>query len=223
MYFLNASANQGGGKGILVSSGFCPTLTSQVLAVCTEEFMKDDHTYAFEGNGYRPSHRGSGISEPDGNMFTLNTTEVHGVMYPVEPMKDESKYAQEPMCYAQNATDSRITPLYDDVSMTLNTRIGAGCPNAPLVREPGDDSGSYYVVRRITPKEAERLQGFPDDYTNIPWKDGKPCPDSHRYKALGNSMAVPVMRWIGMRIENAISNPIESDTSEPMYWQPELF
>lgn len=58
-------------------------------------------------------------------------------------------------------------------------------------------------VRRITPRESERLQGFPDDYTDIPWK-GKPagqCPDGPRYKALGNSMAVNVMRWIGRRIE----------------------
>ena len=56
-----------------------------------------------------------------------------------------------------------------------------------------------YVVRRITPKEAERLQGFPDDYTNIEY-NGKPAPDTARYKALGNSMAVPVMAWIAKRI-----------------------
>jgi len=51
-------------------------------------------------------------------------------------------------------------------------------------------------VRRLTPIECERLQGFPDNYTNIK----KDCPDGHRYKALGNSMAVPVMKWIGQRI-----------------------
>jgi len=59
------------------------------------------------------------------------------------------------------------------------------------------------AVRRLTPRECERLQGFPDDYTAIPWR-GKPaceCPDGPRYKALGNSMAVNVMRWIGQRIE----------------------
>jgi DNA (cytosine-5)-methyltransferase 1 len=57
-------------------------------------------------------------------------------------------------------------------------------------------------VRRLTPRECERLQGFPDDYTAIPWR-GKPaseCPDGPRYKALGNSMAVPVMRYLGKRI-----------------------
>ncbi|RUF76148.1 DNA cytosine methyltransferase [Pseudomonas aeruginosa] len=54
-------------------------------------------------------------------------------------------------------------------------------------------------VRRLTPRECERLQGFPDDYTLIPWR-GKPaeeCPDGPRYKAIGNSKAVPVVRWIG--------------------------
>jgi DNA (cytosine-5)-methyltransferase 1 len=54
------------------------------------------------------------------------------------------------------------------------------------------------AVRRLTPVECERLQGFPDNYTNI--KEN--CPDGPRYKAMGNSMAVPVMRWIGTRINN---------------------
>lgn len=59
------------------------------------------------------------------------------------------------------------------------------------------------AVRRLTPRECERLQGFPDGYTMIPWRNKltKDCPDGPRYKALGNSMAVPVMRWIGERIQ----------------------
>ena len=59
------------------------------------------------------------------------------------------------------------------------------------------------AVRRLTPTECERLQGFPDNYTQIPYrkKDAENCPDSPRYKAMGNSMAVPVMKWIGERIE----------------------
>jgi len=57
-------------------------------------------------------------------------------------------------------------------------------------------------VRRLTPRECERLQGFPDDWTQIPWRGAtaENCPDGPRYKACGNSMAVPVMRWIGERI-----------------------
>ena len=66
------------------------------------------------------------------------------------------------------------------------------------------------AVRRLTPVECERLQGFPDNYTAIPWR-GKPadqCPDGPRYKALGNSMAVPVMRWIGRRIVSQLEGEI---------------
>ena len=59
--------------------------------------------------------------------------------------------------------------------------------------------GQAMAVRRLTPVECERLQGFPDGYTDIQPK-GKATPDGPRYKALGNSMAVPVMRWIGERI-----------------------
>ena len=63
--------------------------------------------------------------------------------------------------------------------------------------------GADFAVRRLTPVECERLQGFPDNWTRIPYR-GKPaeqCPDGPRYKACGNSMAVPVMRWIGERIQ----------------------
>ena len=59
------------------------------------------------------------------------------------------------------------------------------------------------IVRRLLPVECERLQGMPDHYTQIAWK-GKPaeaCPDGARYKAIGNSMAVNVMRWVGERIQ----------------------
>ena len=65
------------------------------------------------------------------------------------------------------------------------------------------DTTREMKVRRLTPRECERLQGFPDDWTRIQWKGKKPeeCPDGHRYKAMGNSMAVPVMRWIGQQIK----------------------
>ena len=58
------------------------------------------------------------------------------------------------------------------------------------------------VVRRLTPTECERLQGMPDGHTKIPWrgKSAEECPDGPRYKAIGNSIAVPCLRWIGERI-----------------------
>lgn len=67
--------------------------------------------------------------------------------------------------------------------------------NLPIITTP-------YIIRKLTPIECERLMGFPDNYTRIPWrnKPSEDCPDSPRYKAIGNSMAVPVMRWIGQRL-----------------------
>ena len=80
-----------------------------------------------------------------------------------------------------------------DVDMAGSLKCGG---SAPIAGSPA------MVVRRLTPRECERLQGFPDDWTRIPWR-GRPaeeCPDGPRYKAIGNSMAVPVMRGVGERI-----------------------
>lgn len=83
--------------------------------------------------------------------------------------------------------------------------LKCGGDGAMIASEIGDKptEGNPMLVRRLTPLECERLQGFPDGHTLIAWK-GKPaeeCPDGPRYKAIGNSMAVPVMRWLGERIE----------------------
>jgi DNA (cytosine-5)-methyltransferase 1 len=83
----------------------------------------------------------------------------------------------------------------------------AGDPSHPL-RAVGNAEpaiAGQFGVRRLLPVECEKLQGFEPNYTRIPWR-GKPaseCPDGPRYKCLGNSFAVPVIRWIGKRIEQA--------------------
>jgi len=87
-----------------------------------------------------------------------------------------------------------------DVSRTLD------CTGADVSRKQGGIGiATAMQVRRLTPVEYERLQGFPDNYTAIPWrnKTASECPDGPRYKALGNSMAVPVMRWIGQQLDKA--------------------
>jgi DNA (cytosine-5)-methyltransferase 1 len=74
--------------------------------------------------------------------------------------------------------------------------------------EIDEECNNNMQVRRLTPVECERLQGFPDDFTKIPYrnKTAENCPDGPRYKAMGNSMAVPVMKWIGERIEKINGN-----------------
>lgn len=88
-----------------------------------------------------------------------------------------------------------------DISQTLTSNYGKQVDSSDTGLGPNVVFPAMQV-RRLTPTECERLQGFPDGHTLIPWR-GKPaedCPDGPRYKALGNSMAVPVMRWIGARI-----------------------
>ena len=81
---------------------------------------------------------------------------------------------------------------------------GATVDAAPPCRVgSGIAVGGAVAVRRLTPRECERLQGFPDDWTAIEWR-GKPAPDSLRYKAVGNAVAVPVVAWIAERLRRAL-------------------
>ena len=90
--------------------------------------------------------------------------------------------------------------LGGEVTIAIDASYSKGCGGTSAAERPVVASNS--TVRRLTPVECERLQGFPDNFTAIPWrkKGAEDCPDGPRYKALGNSMAVPVMRWIGERI-----------------------
>jgi DNA (cytosine-5)-methyltransferase 1 len=122
---------------------------------------------------------------------------IAGALAAETGMKQQTYVAVEEPAKAFTASEMANSYAWEsDVYPTLNAQI------------PNDTSNIQYgvrqsmQVRRLTQIECERLQGFPDNYTRIPWK-GKPaeeCPDGHRYKALGNSMAVPVMEWIGERI-----------------------
>lgn len=98
----------------------------------------------------------------------------------------------------------------EEFSPTLQAQNNGSTAVPAVLRPPG-------VVRRLTPTECERLQGFPDGFTRIPYrgKASEDCPDAGRYKALGNSMAVPVMRWIGERIALAEALVDESEQAPP--------
>ena len=120
-----------------------------------------------------------------------------GVGKPGDPCPTLTKGDKHAVLYENHPNDSRVTGPHD-VAPSCVSRYGTGGGNVPLV-QPQD----LMAVRRLTPRECERLQGFPDDHTLISWRN-KPadqCPDGPRYKALGNSMAVPCMAWIGKRID----------------------
>jgi DNA (cytosine-5)-methyltransferase 1 len=101
--------------------------------------------------------------------------------------------------------DNQVAVAVDCYNKTIGDKSQSISSSASDINHTGGviNPADRMAVRRLTPRECERLQGFPDDHTMISWRN-KPadqCPDGPRYKALGNSMAVPCMAWIGKRID----------------------
>ena len=144
-----------------------------------------DLVYSLQGAGSTSkTANGSGWNEEV--SFTLNSTDVHGVAQPM-------------------FVDTYNGTIQGDVAVTMTADMAGPTHTGPKIMQ------SNMAVRRLTPIECERLQGFPDNYTNISWKKSNESPDGLRYKSLGNSMAVPVMAWIGERIEminNKLNNGV---------------
>lgn len=134
------------------------------------------------------SSNGLGVYETS-LMTTLDTNNSTAVA--VDPV----------ICMADDNAKAAI-----DEDMCGSLKVGGATPMVMQHRRSVTDvMTGKMVVRRLTPKECERLQGFPDDWTKIGYKgkSAEDCPDGPRYKAIGNSMAVPVMKWIGERIDLA--------------------
>jgi DNA (cytosine-5)-methyltransferase 1 len=172
----------------------------------------------------RPDHHSMGDFEPGAAMYTLTKGHHHAVAQPVafvQNTRDEVRlmggdgsivgalaaetgakqqcYVAQPMAFGipgnwigrkpENGGNA-VEPMHDVAPCQTKTDVHG--------------VATAMQVRRLLPVECERLQGFPDNYTAIPWrkKGADECPDGPRYKALGNSWAVPVVRWIGQRIQS---------------------
>lgn len=106
--------------------------------------------------------------------------------------------------------DSRV--MITNVFQTLNGRMGTGGGNVPMIMDDNNEHEGKMIVRRLTPLECERLQGFPDGWTDIgEWTDSKgkkhKSADSPRYKALGNSIALPFWFYLLRRIAAQYERP----------------
>ncbi len=165
-----------------------------LLSKSNDSMAEDLETYAIHGT-----------QDPDANHELAHTLgRNHG---------QESAIITEPYTIAIRGREegSTVEVRNDGTANALLT------PNGGRAGMGVGAVGWGMQVRRLTPVECERLQGFPDNHTLISWrgKDATDCPDGPRYKAIGNSMAVPVMRWIGERI--AATLPVEEPT--PRTWR----
>jgi DNA (cytosine-5)-methyltransferase 1 len=157
----------------------------------------------------------TGIGNEGDSMFTMRSDGTQHAVAFAQNVRDEVRL--------QNGDGQIVGALSAESGMHQTSYIAQPlpfdttqltCPSNYSSPKPGDPchplaAGAHIPavatsmqVRRLTPVECERLQGFPDNFTRIPWKrkPAEDCPDGPRYKALGNSMAVPCMRWIGERI-----------------------
>jgi DNA (cytosine-5)-methyltransferase 1 len=152
----------------------------------------------------------------DGTAYTVDTHATQGVAQPITFSSVQSNQginadlnvsqtleAKNPMAVAHSTSAAFKYTMgakahgigyAEEQSPTLDTKADSNAVLTPAM-----------AVRRLTPVECERLQGFPDNYTNIPWRKKDESPDGPRYKALGNSWAVPNVRWIGKRIQEQIN------------------
>ena len=139
-------------------------------------------------------------------MYTLTKADTHAVAcVNMQGSKSNACVSEDGSAYSLNAMHGHDVHavaavfIQDDTTPKFHEER-AGC----LRRDAGGEGACVMThamtVRRLTPRECERLQGFPDDYTAIPWRGKTETPDGPRYKALGNSMAVNCMEWIGERI-----------------------
>ena len=173
--------------------------------------------------GRQPQNGGNGNGfTVGGPMYTLNATGIHGVAAPIafpstlSGTQCASAEDLSPSMGAKNPT--AIAYSFDSLASNSmkSSNPNSGCREVDLAKtidtfdpNPSKNQGGIGVmqsmaVRRLTPTECERLQGFPDGYTNIPWRKAAESPDGPRYKALGNSWAVPVVAWLGQRIKDQL-------------------
>ena len=177
------------------------TLTARMFAALGARDVEEVALHAVAFDAYNQQTTGN-VSKPVAARSDQDTASViafgaqnsaaqrDSVSTDVTPTLDKSKTPA--VAFAQNQVGE---VREGDVANTLNTNFNASGRNTPMLRQAS-------AVRRLTPVECERLQGFGDNYTQIPWrnKPAESCPDGPRYKAMGNSMAVPVMTWLGERI-----------------------
>ena len=176
----SSGGDLGGGSETFVVHGTQDPLTNDVAFPLGRNSGQENAVFGIPGNwvGRKPENGGN-ATEPMDNISPCQTkTDRHAVY-----------------CGTQN---DACRDVGQEVAPTLRAGNGGGAVNQVV---------NVGLVRRLTPIECERLQGFPDDWTKIPYRN-KPadqCPDGPRYMACGNSMAVPVMHWIGKRIDSAVN------------------
>lgn len=178
------------GGGFALSEDVTPTLKTDHNPAVAFASNQRDEVRELEVSGALAAQLGikqqTYICRADGQANAMTSVDM-------APTLTSHAKKDPPLIYPAEDSIGEGALIQRDMSATLSTHN----IQTPIT---GGREKRGLTVRRLTPRECERLQGFPDDYTDIPYRNKEHAPDGPRYKALGNSMAVPVMRWIGERI-----------------------
>lgn len=177
----------GGGRlGGAVEVAACLTARGMRIDFEVETFLVQPVTHTLRARGHDASEDGTGRGTP------IIAAAVAGTLDANHSTKGQDSWTGKLIAFDCKAAGDTALSI-GDVPGTLRAAHGGG--HAAVIADVG--------VRRLTPRECERLQGVPDDWTLTPNARGKPMADGPRYKLLGNSFAVPVVRWIGTKIAAA--------------------
>ena len=133
-------------------------------------------------------------------MYTLTKADTHAVAFTRCDNGQDAALDHTPTMRCGSNYSAHLAVAHVAPSLTATNDPSRSPQSAEVTQQVAAVHAATMTVRRLTPRECERLQGFPDDYTAIPWRGKAETPDGPRYKALGNSMAVNCMEWIGERI-----------------------
>lgn len=163
-------------------------------------------------SGRDKKQNGIGIGDEHDPMFTLTARDMHAIAFDETQITSKTNRSNpqqgdpsHPLAAGARPPTIAFRTTGNDGAYDAGDRapcLGTGTdPSHTVLMQPDSQSG----VRRLTPVECARLQDFPDDYLDITYR-GKPAADGPKYRALGNAMAVSVMRYIGERIEAAMGD-----------------
>ena len=208
----------------LTKDDLSPTLTAGMGMAGTNHINTAYQVVSIAGNtiGRSPQNGGNGNGFDEEVCYTPTTADRHALAFQTSYNNLSVKHEiSQPILAAQGTTGNKgVNVCY--IPTTADRRLVAfgvsgqdlgHCLRSNPSKAYKPSSTTYVmdkptsIIRRLTPMECEILQGFPRNYTKIPYrkKPADQCPDSPRYKALGNSMAVPVMRWIGEKVQKAVT------------------
>ena len=192
------------GKRVTNSNDYMPAICLKIRGG-SDTYVKHDGSIGTAGKGALMSEE---------TAFTISATQDQMLFQPTFGIQDQTTPK-----VSDDVMPTLVRDGDDDTHQSVMAPVDfrhyeVGAPTDEVGTLQAKSTGGYslnymdgvtdgYVVRRLTPLEAERLQGMPDDYTRIPWR-GKPaeeCPDGPRYKAIGNSMSINIMRFLGERLQ----------------------